>query len=277
MTVISRPLVAQTWHRVSGFLTPNKLYISALVCSLVGILLVFSHRIPSALFIVSFGLCGVGYFFKLMDQLRNKWGITLEKARKVAFSILFNAVVYLASTLFARVAVARALELPVKDFGTTVQVISIVFFPLVWLLFAIVFFLLAMLLSGVFLLFHVGSLQVVSPAVRLSPLFEAQSEKWKDKEKKSTKKAMVLIGDVAGAFGIAYFLLSAAGGYLGMLNRHGGAIRRVAYRFDYQSAERYPNIDHTQRVCFHDNGVISYASLAQDGQVVIAVKNIADK
>jgi hypothetical protein len=87
---------------------------------------------------------------------------------------------------------------------------------------------------------------------------------------------MILLGGVVGAIATIVLLASTFDGYFAMINRNGGMIKWVAYIFDYQSAERYPNIDHARRVCFHDNGIISYESLDQHKHVVIEVKNIAD-
>jgi AraC-like DNA-binding protein len=278
MTVDLKPHAERARQSVNAIFTPSRIYISAWLLALTGILSsAFSHKIHFGILYVALGLFSIGYLIRISDLLRNKWGSALRTVRKIGFNILFNGVVYLTSTLFARIAVSGALQLPVKDFEVTVQIVSIVFFPAVWILFALILFLLATAISVLHLFFHISKLSIFSFGDTFFSLFLLKPRDWRTNEKNSIKKSMVLFSDMAGVIVITYLLAFAFDKYRAAIEYRGETIKQIAYAFDYQSAARYPNIDHTRRVCFHDNGVISYASLDHLGHVVIDVRNNADK
>jgi hypothetical protein len=266
-------------HRIRTFLTPNKLYAFALGLFLVSLVCLFTKK-PFGFLVISNaagGVCGIGYILKIFEQAKNRWGLSYKKIWPVISNILLNGFVYLSSNIFAHHAVSKALELPVKDFGTTVQIVSIAFYLCAWLLIGLALFLPAFFVAVSTLLYHLAKSLLMLHLGSLADIFSFDSERWKSSDRASRKKAFILLGDVMGTISICLFLAFAFDKYRSSVDHHEIWIERIAYLVDYQPVMRYPNIDHTRRICLHDNGIVSYATMDQHGTVTIEVTKLSEQ
>jgi hypothetical protein len=273
------PSTNQLFRKISAYLSPNKLYVYAFILFIANFIRSSLLKKFDSIFVGMLNavllLLAIGYTLRLHKYAKERWHLSFKKIRPIVFNLLFNGCVYFTSSLFARNAVSRALELPVKDFSTTVQIISVCFYPLIWLTGCLLLFILAMLVSFSILFYHSLKDAFIPQLGSIVGIFTPKLLRLKFFEEISVARMFFLAGDVLGAFAICSILALAFDRYHLAIDHNKIWIRRIAYISDYQSPMKYTNIDHSRRMCFHDNGVISYATLDRSGDVSIEVKDFA--
>ena len=195
------------------------------------------------LFAASFAFA-IGFTLWCEPVVRKVWEHPVAKL----LVVIPHFVVLLFAAAISRNVVSSALGLPPQDFDLTVSLLTLAFYIPVWSL-------------------------VVSIAVGVVALFLYLTGLLIGIFRRPFSESAKLFGQAAGALAICFYSST----IFGFANSHQESlhpiIKWVALFADYQAAPSYPGINPTERIRFHENGVVSSAAI-QDNTVIIRVRQL---
>jgi hypothetical protein len=246
----------QRWWHVAG--RPYKLYAAGYLIIFAWILL--HALVGNSVWLIPILLFGVALYFwgflswskpVVQNILESWWG-------KWAFGIV-HAFLLIFSLVYARIVVAKALEMPPQYFDVTIGLVALISYVPV----SIGFFALVMLALGVlmFLSAFVAKSGSDFIAYSLRPLFG--SILWLERSKKRLKsyanKTLLHAFGALVALVLSALLLDGFG-WISHYSMPG--IRLFAYVADFQPAGRYPGVPCNGRMRLQDNGVVAIGTVA---------------
>ena len=184
----------------------------------------------------------IGFSIWCWPTARKVWRHPIGKA----LTVILHLFVLLFAAILARNVVASALGLPPQDFDVSVSFIALLFYIPAWsIVVSIIVAVVAFFLSFIGLLIGMFN--------------------------RPFKETAKLFGHAAGALAICIYSSSVFDFASDNQNFLYPLVRWVAFLGDFQNAEAYPGVSATERIRFHENGVISIATV-EDNTVVIQVR-----
>lgn len=236
------------------------LYVIALIVG--GLGLIFT--LPSITYsLVAYSVAGIlsiaGISIRYSEKIKLFWQIWTNVFKGIAFSLL-HVFLYFFSRIQARDLVAKSIGLPVKDFDTTVHIFSIFFYlPTAILTTALFLYFCVFPTIGLAAWHAIKSHTIKISAILMGTLFHKDLPTLNESVKKSNRIALIYLGDMAGLIFLALLLFMAGHSINNELSKLDRFVRVVAYTYDYQPCKHYPGFSDSERVVFHDGGVISIA------------------
>lgn len=208
---------------------------------------------------ISFLIFGIGFIAWCVTYITKFLEHPIGKLPLIAL----NLMVLLIATVLAGTLVSSSTGLHFKDFELTVGLIALIFY--IPVMCAVIAITLVTLLFSLELLFFINKVsRIIFPWLYLIQL---------DSKKKDKEFPFAVVAHVIGAImtaALAYTIYD-----MSRLYKHKmyPFVKLFAYYSDFQPAPLYPGIKPDERVNFHENGIISVASLKND-EVVIAVRKL---
>lgn len=249
----------------------DKLHAVAGILLVVGsILLLVTHSglLFVSIFFIALAIFATGMILRYLPRVIGTWKRIPEWLRKAfltsiwASSLgLIPAGIYFASAIYAKNAVADVLQMPAKDYPTTVHLLTVCACVSMWILFAAALLLAAIVVGISRVLYLIITSQGASMLSVVSALWGTSPSALEEYGQSQNRKGLFLLCDLLGAvflLGICFNI-----GYHG-LPRSSPLIKWIAYHADYLPARNYPGLDKLEsnpcaRVVFHDNAVVSFA------------------
>jgi hypothetical protein len=189
------------------------------------------------------GLAGCGFAFILFWTPKLK-SIVAKPYMKYLSAVL-HAIFFALAAALASNAVANAIGFPPHDFGFTLSLCTLLFYPLVWLLS------ITLVLGVSALIFQIlGILKMMA--------------------RRKFGNEFASFRHMFGALGVILLLGFATEYVLPSEKSVSAGIKLFAYFSDYQILPGYPGLPKGERIRLHENGVFSMAKLYEKGQVVIS-------
>lgn len=209
--------------------------------------------------IIAVVLVCLGFVFWMALIIKKLWNRWIGKI----IIALLNFITFFISRTFSKILIADTFGLPVKDFGMTSEILTLVLYlPILFLL-----------LSSICLLIYV--LQMVCIVLLEIPLVKSILVKiFPD----SNLSSMVTLARTIALCVISGILWHVGLAFLFIVQDEKGFVKAkmmsfLAYWCDYQVMPKYPNLKENQRVILHDNGVVSYIKYNNDqGKIEIFVE-----
>lgn len=158
---------------------------------------------------------------------------------------LVHLLVGMLAAMLARDLVADALQLPPHDFDLTVAILTLVYYPPLWLTVATAI----SLLLGILGMLAMVVLRL--PSALLGPLITPSSE--------GKARSRRLLAHSVAAMALALSCAQLADILHADTKTSGPAARLIAYYVDYHTAAAYPGIPPGEKIRLHENGVVSIA------------------
>lgn len=246
----------------------NWLSYTSLVMVIVSIILAFLN-VPKVVadFILWSALVGFGIgslfwicqYQPLIDFIKSPFG------RWIYFGL--HALIAWHSIVLARTIVVRGIGLPPQDFDSTVSLISLISFPIVWGMFAS----LILLVIGMFYLTSIFAAKFIKHFKKTSILYRfwlfvaRKSRNAGISEDKGFFSGFTEIGRALGCLALVAILFSI---HDVTVKNLAVASRWIAYYVDYRSMKSYPCSASDEQVVLHENGIISTAKY-KNGDIII--------
>jgi hypothetical protein len=200
--------------------------------------------------LVAAGLAGFGFafFWFWLPSLRE------VAARPYAKPVLAlgHALLLPLSAAFSGNLIAHALGFPPHDFGFTLSIVTLIIYPLIWLV------LVNLLLGLAALVFQLlGFFKLVTRGK-----FGSEIDSFKH---------------MMGAIGLLSLLAFASERLSPSESFVSASIKRIAFLSDYHVLSGYPGIPSNERVRLHENGVVSIAKTNSSGEVSITSIKFSEK
>jgi hypothetical protein len=237
------------------------IYITAFACGVIGLLLArYSFKLCVGCCLLAALLYVIGFLLHYRAVIKAIWRRWWRWFTAGVFAAL-HLICYFVSSVCAKGLVADSIGLPVKDFDATVHIFSAVYYlPMAVLLTAFMLYLCIFPAMGKALWHAVIVHEIERLWMFLSPVMPHIVPIFNETKKKNEQKDLVAIGDVAGIVFLSFGLFFVWQTTDGQLKRLDHLVRIVAYNYDFLPAEHYPGVGKSERVVFHDEGLISVAT-----------------
>ncbi|WP_460169752.1 hypothetical protein [Campylobacter concisus] len=208
--------------------------------------------------IIAVVLVCLGFVFWMALIIKKLWNRWIGKI----IIALLNFTTFFISRTFSKILIADTFGLPVKDFGMTSEMLTLVLYlPILFLLLSIVCIVVYVVQIVCIFLLEIPS--VKSILVKFFP--------------NSNLSSMAILARIIALCIISGILWYVGLAFLFIVQDEKGFVKAkmmpfLAYWCDYQIMPKYPNLQENQRVILHDNGVVSYVKYNDQGKIEIFVE-----
>lgn len=249
----------------------DRFYYSGLIVALISIAGVVgsgrNYYIHDNILSAAIFLLSLGFLIELIGWLRRAWRSSYLRT----LVVILHAMILVVSGIPARHLVAESLGLPPQDFDVTVGITAIAIYPIIWLMaFCFIAFVIQVLLLLLLLVTSIGRMLVDLN----KNILGVKRTEFDEFLEWFIKPGLYSFGRIFGMAFVAFLSLGLAEFYHRSLSSYQNTVRLVAYHSDYHQLLSYPGVDRVKRARIHENGVVSYAELA-NFDAVITVSNIS--